>query len=58
MITYIKTKKKVPVNTCPKMLGFPYIHPYMFFICAVLDLTNYLMYKLHLVRERLSTRPI
>jgi hypothetical protein len=37
MITYIKTKKKVPVNTCPKMLGFPYIPPYMFFTCAIIS---------------------
>jgi hypothetical protein len=40
MITYIKTKKKVPINTCLKMLGIPYIHPYAF-LHVQLYLTNH-----------------
>jgi hypothetical protein len=36
MITYIKPKKKVPVNTCPKILGVPYIRPYVFFTFAII----------------------
>jgi hypothetical protein len=37
MITYIETKKKVPVGTWPKMLGFPYISTYVFFTCAIIS---------------------
>jgi hypothetical protein len=37
MITYIKTKKKVPVDTWPEMLGFPYISTYVFFTCAIIS---------------------
>jgi hypothetical protein len=37
MITYIKTKKKVPVDTCSKILGFSFIRPYVFFICAIIS---------------------
>jgi hypothetical protein len=37
MITYIKPKKKVPVNTYPKMLGFPFIRSYVFFTCAIIS---------------------
>jgi hypothetical protein len=37
MITYIKTKNKVPVDTWPKMLGFPYISTYVFFTCAIIS---------------------
>jgi hypothetical protein len=36
MITYMKTKKKVSVNTCPKMLGFPHISLYVFFTRAII----------------------
>jgi hypothetical protein len=58
MITYIKTKKKVPVDTWPKMLGFPYISTYVFFTCAIISHEPLNVYTSNLVCGRLLLRPI